>query len=410
MTTHVFKHRVTALTALLAFVMLNNIGAGLTQVVVYRSLASINNSPDTFALIFALFGVGTFIGVSLNRALMTTLGAQSTMAVAAVTGFVSTLFAMTGEKIGSSSALYAAELLAAAATAVMYPSLQSIIKALSDGSNSWTEKAARLALLAYSGQVLFGTLLGTLLAPHVNPHVYFGIDILTSVLAMAFLCCTRLTDHKDQNSGQTDQARTNAQSLLSSPERRRGILYLPALALLSSGIISSFPSLASGIKVDGASLEAANLAAWALAFRGFGQLATSLLPSSKMIGLAAKYPRLFGCVFLAHYLLACKSENLVLAGSLVVLAHYLSNHMFIAGYSALQRSFSAQEMDAASRIELQLFTLALLIGSIGFSNLIKVTNLETVLCVALATYSANVFCWEPIRLRRTLFEKRVGEA
>jgi hypothetical protein len=389
--------------------MLNNIGAGLTQVVVYRGLASINDGTDTFALIFALFGVGTFIGVSLNKLLMSRLDAQIAIAIAAVIGAVSTIFALIGTKVDSSGALYAAELLAAVASAVIYPSLQSIIKGLSDGSARWAKKAARLDLLAYSGQVLFGTLLGTLLAPLVSPGVYFGIDMITSLMALLFLFFTKLNSTSGQ-SNQDLQKQAASLSLLSSVKRRRGIFYLPALALLTSGVISSFPSLSNGIILNGTLLKVADVASWALAFRGCGQVAASLVPSNRIVAIADHYPRVIGCAFVSIYFLACKTENFALFGCLVIFAHYLSNHMFISGYSALQNAFSKAEVDAASRFELQLFTLALVIGALGFPYLVSATNLAISLGIVAAAFSLCVFCWEGFGWKRQLVTKHIGES
>ncbi|MCU6662882.1 MFS transporter [Silvania hatchlandensis] len=325
--------------------LFTSLGNGLTQVLVFGLLLDWQAPASLLTLAYLFATLPGFLGSLVGEKLCHSFSPITLLVATECLGLAALLFPLLGIHFHSITALLAVHSTEAFLSGMSWPALTLLFKrGLSEAE---LPAATCLENIIFASQVLAGTGLGIVLFHSLPAMTLVGIDALTFAgsLLMLMLAGRSLPSLAPYHAAET--ARPVAMRWLTlTPQQKRSLLLLPALAAVGSPAMALLPALAQQIEPE----DAAGLALPLLFARSLGQLCGPLLLKRDSLPHFASQNRLLllclGLFLIAYGVIPLLSGVQILG--VVFLAHLASNIVFAAGTFSVLSSFQATEVSSAS--------------------------------------------------------------
>jgi hypothetical protein len=318
--------------------LLSSVGNGLTYVIVFGKLLTLEAKPSALTLAYILALAPGIPGSMVAEKLMNKLPLIPLLAFGEILGLVGLIFPLCSLYNDSQILLLLSQAVAAFASGMMVPVLSQLLK---NGLHAADLPAASgLETLIFAANVIFGIGIGTLLYGKLSALVLLALDALSFVLATGLLFAAyksyRRVHQQDMGEKETEVAlrwRTLSQ------RQRRGLLMLPALALVGAPAMALLPALATHFGG-----ETVDTGLMLLLARSTGQLIGPLLLSENQLRRYTdkiSFAIIFFALFIICYGLVSVTNRQWLAMMLIVLAHISTNIVYVLATLNIMRSFPA---------------------------------------------------------------------
>ncbi|AMC34540.1 hypothetical protein [Janthinobacterium sp. B9-8] len=340
--------------------LITSIGSGLTAVAVFGALSKAAAAPSDFALTFSMSIVPTLFSSEIGKYLGKWCKPFSVLIAAEIGGVLSLLLPFYALDSGNLLMLSMALALPSLCSGLAVSAYHTINKR-GFGEEDYLH-IATIETLTFSAITIIGTGIGGVLYPLLSSPLYFALDALSYLLAMACLFYSRALI-EDAALNRVDQEVVVKIRFFSlNLEKKTILLIMPLLTLISAPAMALLPVKGvefNDFKVLGLVINPVLILLFA---RCIGQLIGPLLTSQKMVDRllhSAWAKSILGLGFFLMYLFAFYSQYLILVILAVVLAHISSNILFAVSYSTMLNYFSEDEIGAASVFSYQSTTLIL---------------------------------------------------
>lgn len=367
--------------------LFSSLGNGLTQVLVFGLLLDWQAPASLLTMAYLFATLPGFLGSLVGEKLCLYFSPIRLLLMTECLGLIALLFPLLGIHFHSITALLAVQSTEAFLCGMSWPPLTLLFKrGLTEAE---LPAVTCLENMIFASQVLVGTGLGVVLFQHLHALALVAIDALTFLcsLMMLVLAGNALPSLAPDHSLEIDRPVVVRWQAL-SPEQKRSLLLLPALAAVGSPAMALLPALAQQIEPD----DAVSLALPLLFARSLGQLCGPLLLKRESLSRYARQNRLLlAClsIFLASYaVIPLLSGRQILA--VVFIAHLASNIVFAAGTFSVLSSFQATQISSASgkawrwqTVSASLFTCiaALVAASLGAMQALYLVSAGALLLV-----------------------------
>ncbi|MGL4430458.1 MAG: MFS transporter [Silvania sp.] len=325
--------------------LFTSLGNGLTQVLVFGLLLDWQAPASLLTLAYLFATLPGFLGSLVGEKLCRSFSPITLLVATECLGLAALLFPLLGIHFHSITALLAVQSTEAFLSGMSWPALTLLFKrGLSEAE---LPAATCLENIIFASQVLAGTGLGIVLFHSLPAMTLVGIDALTfsGSLLMLVLAGRSLPSLAPYHAAETARA-VAVRWLTLTPQQKRSLLLLPALAAVGSPAMALLPALAQQIEPE----DAAGLALPLLFARSLGQLCGPVLLKRDSLPHFASQNRLLllclGLFLIAYGVIPLLSGMQILG--VVFLAHLASNIVFAAGMFSVLSSFQATEVSSAS--------------------------------------------------------------
>ncbi|MCX7205504.1 MAG: hypothetical protein NT086_05855 [Proteobacteria bacterium] len=345
--------------------LITNIGSGLTAVAVFGALSKTAAAPSDFALTFSVSIVPTLFSAEIGKYLGRWCKPFSILIAVEIGGVLSLLLPFYALASGNLLMLSMALALPSLFSGLAVSAYHTINKR-GFGEADYLH-IATIETISFSAITIVGTGIGGVIYPLLSSALYFALDALSYLLAMACLFYSRALI-EDAALNRIDQEMVIKIRFFSlNLEKKTILMIMPLLTLISAPAMALLPVKGlefNDFKVLGLVINPVLILLFA---RCIGQLIGPLLTSQKMIDrlfYSAWAKSILGLGFFLMYLLAFYSQSLVLVILAVILAHISSNVLFALSYSTMLSRFGEDEIGAASVFSYQSTTLILALFSL----------------------------------------------
>lgn len=324
--------------------LLSSIGNGLTYVIVFGKLLTLEAKPSALTLAYILALAPGIPGSYLAEKLLRKMPLIPVLMLSELAGLVGLVFPLLGMYNDSQILLLLSQAVASFASGMMVPALSQLLK---NGLQSADLPAASgLETLIFSANVILGIGIGTLLYGRVPLLLILALDAMSFVLAISLLYfahCSFRSEHQQQSGSEVDGG-VKWGKLTSL--QRRSLLLLPALALVGAPAMALLPALVPHFSTE----QLTNTGLMLLLARSVGQLiGPALLTENQLQRHCGKLTIfiLFLALFILCYVLVSLTNRQWLAMLLIVVAHILTNIVYVLATLNIMRSFPTAVTGAA---------------------------------------------------------------
>lgn len=322
--------------------LLSSIGNGLTWVIVFGRLLAAEARPSALTLAYVLALAPGIPGSLLAEKLLVRMPLMPVLMLSESIGLAGLAFPLWSLYDDSQLLLLTAQAVAAFAGGMMVPVLSQILK--NGLLPADLPAASGLETLIFAANVIFGIGIGTLLYDHLLPSRLLALDALSFALSIGLLFAAhRAFRGVAQHAAVAPTGKMRWRAL---PQRsRRGLLMLPALALVGAPAMALLPALAPQF-----SGEVTNAGLMLMLARSVGQLIGPLLLTEAQLeryGGKFSLPVIFLTLFISCYVLVSLTDRQWLAMLLIVIAHIFTNIVYVLATLNIMRTFPAAQTGMA---------------------------------------------------------------
>jgi hypothetical protein len=340
--------------------LITSIGSGLTAVAVFGALSKAAAVPSDFALTFSMSIVPTLFSSEIGKYLGKYCKPFTVLIAAEIGGILSLLLPFYALDLGNVLMLSMALALPSLFSGLAVSAYHTINKR-GFGEEDYLH-IATIETLSFSAITIIGTGIGGVLYPRLSSSLYFVLDALSYLLAIACLLYSRALISNVSLNRVDQEAVIKIRFFSLNIEKKTILLIMPLLTLIAAPAMALLPvkGLAfNEFKVLGLVINPVLILLFA---RCIGQLIGPLLMSQKMVDrlfYSALAKSVLGLGFLLMYLFAFYSQYLVWVILAVILAHISSNILFAVSYSTMLSRFGEDEIGTASVFSYQSTTFIL---------------------------------------------------
>ncbi len=374
--------------------LLSSIGSGLTQVAIFGTLNRLNASTMAFSFAFVLSVVPGLFSSHLGLHALERVRPVVLLALVELAGALSVLIPMTGAAFHNSALLQCAQFVSALLAGFVIPASNAIVS--SYFSDEELPAVSGIGTYVFSANVLLGYGLGTLLFGFVTPNTYFIIDILSYLAGAVLIFRAYRGDQRlgikpvASSNGFRQKIRWNQLSVT----QKKAFLLLPALTLAGVPAVSLLPAIArdfgSQFTLGGVLIDSVMFFLFA---KTLGQMIGPLCVKPESFDRLIESPRSFFFLvwgFGALYLLATQAPWISVAFGAVVLAHILSNVIYVVATYALPRYFKGDEAAIVSAKQYQIQVLLMAVCGLASGWLAEQKSVTFVIGVNLLISSVSI--------------------
>lgn len=322
--------------------LLSSIGNGLTYVIVFGKLLTLEAKPSALTLAYILALAPGIPGSYLAEKLLQKIPLIPILMLSELVGLVGLVFPFMALHSDCQILLLLSQAVASFASGMTVPVLSQILK--NGLCPAELPAASGLETLIFAANVILGIGIGTLLYGHISLHLILVLDALSFVFAIMLLYAVGQAFRSENQNGSRGTA-IGVKWVNLTLLQRRSLLLLPALALVGAPAMALLPTLAPYF-----GSEVADSGLMLLLARSLGQLIGPLLLTQKQL---QRYSGkldvfvLFLMLFIACYVLVSMTNRQWLAMLLIVMAHIFTNIVYVLATLNIMRSFPAALTGAA---------------------------------------------------------------
>ncbi|MDW5416611.1 hypothetical protein R6242_08520 [Iodobacter sp. CM08] len=373
--------------------LITGIGTGLTGVAIYANLAKLDASPLDFAITFSVSVAPALLSSELGKYLSRYFKPFSILIAAELAGLFALILPFYALITASPRVLMLAVAVSSLFIGVGVAAYNMINK------RGFTEEdylqIATIETISFSAVAIVGTGIGSLIYPLVQHGVYFFIDAVSYLLAMACLIYSRSISPQQVVDKIEEAVEATLRFASLNGDKKCALLIMPLLTIISAPAMALLPvkGLAfAEIKWLGLLIHPVLMLLFA---RCLGQLIGPLVVNQKIVDYlfgSSLGKSGLGLMFFMMYLLAFYSTSFTLVFIAVVLAHIASNMLYAVAYTTMLSRFSEQEIGPVSVLVYQITTLLLaglalpagfLANQYGLFNTLLLCSLPAVLLMFL---------------------------
>lgn len=304
--------------------LLSSIGNGLTYVIVFGKLLTLEAKPSALTLAYILALAPGIPGSLIAEKLLRRLPLIPILMMSEILGLTGLVFPLWSLYSDNQVLLLLSQAVAAFAGGMAVPVLSQLLK---NGLQPADLPAASgMETLIFAANVILGIGIGTLLYGRLPSQVILALDALSFALSIGLLFAAH------RNYRAVEQL-TNGEVGMGLKWRelnqlqRRSLLLLPLLALVGAPAMALLPALA--VNFSG---EVTDTGLMLLLARSFGQLTGPLLLSETQLKRYSGKLNVFVvflALFICCYALVSVTHNQGIAMLLIVAAHIFTNIVYV---------------------------------------------------------------------------------
>jgi hypothetical protein len=326
------QHRWFALLG--AALLLSSIGNGLTYVIVFGKLLTLEAKPSVLTLAYILALAPGIPGSYLAEKLLSKMPPIPVLILSEITGFIGLALPLWSLFSDNQILLLSSQAVAAFAGGMMVPVLSQTLK--SGLKPAELPAASGMETFIFAANVILGIGPGTLLYGRIPTFAILALDALSFVIGGLLLFAA----HKAYQPICTPEHSEVVQALNwrgLTQRQRRSLLLLPSLALVGAPAMALLPALAPNF--NGSSSDSGLML---LLARSVGQLIGPLLLSEAQLQRHAGRLNVavtFLALFICCYALVSITDRQWLAMLLIVMAHIFTNIVYVLATLNIMRTF-----------------------------------------------------------------------
>lgn len=328
------QHRWFALLG--AALLLSSIGNGLTYVIVFGKLLSLEAKPSVLTLIYILALAPGFPGSFLAEKLLTKMAPIPVMIVCEIIGLLGLALPAWSLFSDNLILLLSSQAVAAFAGGMMVPVLSQTLK--SGLKPAELPAASGLETFIFAANVILGIGIGTLLYGRLATSAILALDALSFVLGIVLLFAAHRV-YRPVCALENREILPNLNWRELTHLQRRSLLFLPAIAFVGAPAMALLPALAPNF--IGSSSDSGLML---LLARSVGQFIGPLLLSEEQLQRhSGKLDVLIVslALFICCYALVSITDKQWLAMLLIVIAHIFTNIVYVLATLNIMQTFPA---------------------------------------------------------------------
>lgn len=316
--------------------LLSSIGNGLTYVIVFGKLLTLEAKPSALTLAYILALAPGIPGSLIAEKLLRSLPLIPILMMSEMLGLTGLVFPLWSLYSDNQVLLLLSQAIAAFAGGMAVPVLSQLLK---NGLQPADLPAASgMETLIFAANVILGIGIGTLLYGRLPSQMILALDALSFTLSIGLLFAAH-RNYRAVEQLKNGEAGGELRWRALNQLQRRSLLLLPSLALVGAPAMALLPALA--VNFSG---EVTDTGLMLLLARSFGQLAGPLLLSETQLKRYSGKMNIFVvflALFICCYALVSVTHHQGIAMLLIVAAHIFTNIVYVLATLNIMRTFPA---------------------------------------------------------------------
>ena len=316
--------------------LLSSIGNGLTYVIVFGKLLTLEAKPSALTLAYILALAPGIPGSLIAEKLLRRLPLIPILMMSEMLGLTGLVFPLWSLYSDNQVLLLLSQAVAAFAGGMAVPVLSQLLK---NGLQPADLPAASgMETLIFAANVILGIGIGTLLYGRLPSQVILALDALSFALSIGLLFAAH-RNYRAVEQLKNGEVGMGLKWRELNQLQRRSLLLLPSLALVGAPAMALLPALA--VNFSG---EVTDTGLMLLLARSFGQLTGPLLLSETQLKRYSGKLNVFVvflALFICCYALVSVTHNQGIAMLLIVAAHIFTNIVYVLATLNIMRNFPA---------------------------------------------------------------------
>ncbi|NIY47179.1 MFS transporter [Cedecea colo] len=316
--------------------LLSSIGNGLTYVIVFGKLLTLEAKPSALTLAYILALAPGIPGSLMAEKFLKRLPLIHILAMSEMLGLAGLVFPLWSLYSDNQVLLLLSQAVAAFAGGMAVPVLSQLLK---NGLQPADLPAASgMETLIFAANVILGIGIGTLLYGRLPSQLILALDALSFALSIGLLFAAH-RNYRAVEQLKSGEAGGELRWRELNQLQRRSLLLLPSLALVGAPAMALLPALA--VNFSG---EVTDTGLILLLARSFGQLIGPLLLSEAQLKHYSGKLNVFVvflALFICCYALVSITHSQGMAMLLIVAAHIFTNIVYVLATLNIMRTFPA---------------------------------------------------------------------